>query len=477
MQVGPGVAVEDTSTPMPVPVSAGAGVTLGPVPGVRAVDGPRPASWTARRHSTSRFNGAQHNHELVKLSPLKSYYTVLEYLNEKALGIELLANQLLDWLQKYVVRGPTGAFRVHVEPKQTHLTWSAPSIARVVAQSSRLRSHRAATRFYHYIVSDGTRATGCGACAHRGVGEHGAGFGSGSAVGGATVHGGGAGCRSRSRRPPAMVQGGPAARAPPRAMFFRAASAESKPRRAVSPLGIPKSPSFHSGLDLVATVDARHKRSDAVAELARAFRFALFAGKAEPDMAAEGPPRAPSPPAPAAPTPALATPPSTQDKETAMIQLPPLKGRPPAVGRRGPRRYRPAGGRRGRTPVDMPPLVYNIWCRGKRLIEGEWDGVKKSGPPELSFIGQNATVEAINSRLFCESVVCCRSSQPSLVLKNESGTRIRREIDTKKRNGIESQSEIEIETHTRIGIKINNQPRSGTEVVKSIERTKDIILI
>ncbi|KAM3958092.1 LOW QUALITY PROTEIN: uncharacterized protein ACR2FA_007884 [Aphomia sociella] len=125
-----------------------------------------------------------------------------------------------------------------------------------------------------------------------------------------------------------MVHAGPAARAPSRAMF---AAAESKPRRAVSPLGIPKSPSFHSGLDLVAN-QAVTKRSESVSDVARAFRFALFAGAG---MEGQGPPqKAPSPPDARSPPPAaaaavsperLSTIPNT-DKESLMVQLPLLKG-------------------------------------------------------------------------------------------------------------------------------------------------------
>lgn len=124
-----------------------------------------------------------------------------------------------------------------------------------------------------------------------------------------------------------MVHAGPAARAPSRAMF---AAAESKPRRAVSPLGIPKSPSFHSGLDLVAS-QAATKRSESVSDVARAFRFALFAG---PGMEGQGLPqkapsppdaRSPPPPAAAAVSPERPTIP-TADKESLMVQLPPLKG-------------------------------------------------------------------------------------------------------------------------------------------------------
>ncbi|XP_048486298.1 serine/threonine-protein phosphatase 2A 56 kDa regulatory subunit gamma isoform isoform X1 [Plutella xylostella] len=118
-----------------------------------------------------------------------------------------------------------------------------------------------------------------------------------------------------------MVHAGPPARASARAMFFRDAAAESKPRRAVSPLGIPKSPSFHSGLDLVATAaDARNKRSESVSDVARAFRFALSGLSA--DMA-EG--KAPSPGEPARPPP-----PPPADKEGLMVQLPLLKDAPAA---------------------------------------------------------------------------------------------------------------------------------------------------
>ncbi|CAH0728102.1 unnamed protein product, partial [Brenthis ino] len=127
------------------------------------------------------------------------------------------------------------------------------------------------------------------------------------------------GCRCRP--PPAMVHAGPAARAPCRAMF---AAAEAKPRRAVSPLGIPKSPSFHSGLDLVANQGA--KRSESVSDVARAFRVALFG------MEGPAPAKAPSPP------PAIATvaasperpPAPTNDKESLMVQLPLLKDAPAA---------------------------------------------------------------------------------------------------------------------------------------------------
>lgn len=117
-----------------------------------------------------------------------------------------------------------------------------------------------------------------------------------------------------------MVHAGPPARVASRAML-----SESKPRRAVSPLGIPKSPSFHSGLDLVATAaaaDARNKRPESVTDLARAFRFALFAGKGGMSAEGQGPPlKATSPPA-ALPS----RDPPPPDKETLMVQLPPLKG-------------------------------------------------------------------------------------------------------------------------------------------------------
>lgn len=125
-----------------------------------------------------------------------------------------------------------------------------------------------------------------------------------------------------------MVHAGPAARAPSRAMF---AAAESKPRRAVSPLGIPKSPSFHSGLDLVAN-QAATKRSESVSDVARAFRFALFAGSGMegqgPQQKAPSPPdaRSPPPPAAAAVSPERPTPIPNADKESLMVQLPLLKG-------------------------------------------------------------------------------------------------------------------------------------------------------
>lgn len=144
------------------------------------------------------------------------------------------------------------------------------------------------------------------------------------------------GCRCRP--PTAMVHAGPAARAPSRAMFT---AAETKPRRAVSPLGIPKSPSFHSGLDLVANQTT--KRSESVSDVARAFRFALFGDGSGPDsgMEGQGPPqqkvpsppgaRSPPPPPPTAPAPAAGAPPSDRppllnDKESLMVQLPLLKG-------------------------------------------------------------------------------------------------------------------------------------------------------
>ncbi|XP_052744207.1 serine/threonine-protein phosphatase 2A 56 kDa regulatory subunit gamma isoform isoform X1 [Bicyclus anynana] len=126
-----------------------------------------------------------------------------------------------------------------------------------------------------------------------------------------------------------MVHAGPAARAPLRAMF---AAAEAKPRRAVSPLGIPKSPSFHSGLDLVANQGA--KRSESVTDVARAFRIALFGMEGQgPQQKAPSPPDARSPP-PAAAVAAAAVsperPPVLTDKESLMIQLPLLKDAPPA---------------------------------------------------------------------------------------------------------------------------------------------------
>lgn len=133
------------------------------------------------------------------------------------------------------------------------------------------------------------------------------------------------GCRCRL--PLAMVHAGPAVRAPSRAMF---AAADTKPRRAVSPLGIPKSPSFHSGLDLVAN-QATTKRSESVSDVARAFRFALFAG-----MEGQGPPqKAPSPPDARSPPPPVSAAVSPDrpvlvipnvDRESLMEQLPLLKG-------------------------------------------------------------------------------------------------------------------------------------------------------
>lgn len=132
------------------------------------------------------------------------------------------------------------------------------------------------------------------------------------------------GCRCRP--PPAMVHAGPAARAPSRAMF---AAAEAKPRRAVSPLGIPKSPSFHSGLDLVANQGT--KRSESVSDVARAFRVALFGMEAPGPQKAPSPPDARSPPPPAAPVATVAVSPErppapNADKESLMVQLPLLKG-------------------------------------------------------------------------------------------------------------------------------------------------------
>lgn len=133
------------------------------------------------------------------------------------------------------------------------------------------------------------------------------------------------GCRCRP--PPAMVHAGPAARAPSRAMF---AAAETKPRRAVSPLGIPKSPSFHSGLDLVANQGT--KRSESVSDVARAFRFALFGMEGQGPQKAPSPPDARSPPPPAnAATVAVSPerpPAPNADKESLMVQLPLLKGSP-----------------------------------------------------------------------------------------------------------------------------------------------------
>ncbi|XP_063387271.1 serine/threonine-protein phosphatase 2A 56 kDa regulatory subunit gamma isoform isoform X1 [Cydia fagiglandana] len=121
-----------------------------------------------------------------------------------------------------------------------------------------------------------------------------------------------------------MVHAGPV-RAPTRAMFT---AAETKPRRAVSPLGIPKSPSFHSGLDLVASQTT--KRSESVSDVARAFRFALFSG----GMEAPGPPqKAPSPPGARSPPAAAITPERLAvpaDKESLMVQLPILKDAPAA---------------------------------------------------------------------------------------------------------------------------------------------------
>ncbi|CAG4931146.1 unnamed protein product [Parnassius apollo] len=129
------------------------------------------------------------------------------------------------------------------------------------------------------------------------------------------------GCRCRP--PLAMVHAGPAARA----MF---AAAEAKPRRAVSPLGIPKSPSFHSGLDLVAS--QANKRSESVSDVARAFRFALTGAAMEgqgPPQKAPSPPEPRSPPPPAAVSPERPQPPNA-DKESLMVQLPLLKDAPAA---------------------------------------------------------------------------------------------------------------------------------------------------
>ncbi|KAJ0173792.1 hypothetical protein K1T71_010941 [Dendrolimus kikuchii] len=134
-----------------------------------------------------------------------------------------------------------------------------------------------------------------------------------------------------------MVHAGPAARAPSRAMFT---AAETKPRRAVSPLGIPKSPSFHSGLDLVAS-QAATKRSESVSDVARAFRFALFAGTGMEGQGQGPPPKAPSPPdarspppPPAAAAASVSPERPTQipnaDKESLMVQLPLLKDAPAA---------------------------------------------------------------------------------------------------------------------------------------------------
>ncbi|XP_038206839.1 serine/threonine-protein phosphatase 2A 56 kDa regulatory subunit gamma isoform-like isoform X1 [Zerene cesonia] len=133
-----------------------------------------------------------------------------------------------------------------------------------------------------------------------------------------------------------MVHAGPTVRAPSRAMF---AATDAKPRRAVSPLGIPKSPSFHSGLDLVAS---QTKRSESVTDVARAFRFALFGMEGQA-------PKAPSPPdarSPPPPIPVTTTPPTTTaptvvsperplpaangDKESLMVQLSLLKDTPAA---------------------------------------------------------------------------------------------------------------------------------------------------
>lgn len=89
-----------------------------------------------------------------------------------------------------------------------------------------------------------------------------------------------------------------------RAMFFKdrdkskeRTTASSKPEKtekpgfaqkaSVSPLGIPKSPSFHSGLDLVASSDNQDakKPEAAVDNLAKSFRFASFAfGKDKPEQ-------------------------------------------------------------------------------------------------------------------------------------------------------------------------------------------------
>lgn len=108
-----------------------------------------------------------------------------------------------------------------------------------------------------------------------------------------------------------MVHAGPC----PRAMF----AGETKPRRVVSPLGIPKSPSFHSGLDLVASSD---KRTESASDAARAFRFALLSQGGMGDGQALSPPEARSPrPSPERPPPA-----APGDRETLMVQLPLLKG-------------------------------------------------------------------------------------------------------------------------------------------------------
>ncbi|KPJ01487.1 Serine/threonine-protein phosphatase 2A 56 kDa regulatory subunit delta isoform, partial [Papilio xuthus] len=128
------------------------------------------------------------------------------------------------------------------------------------------------------------------------------------------------GCRCRP--PPAMVHAGPAARA----MFV---AAEAKPRRAVSPLGIPKSPSFHSGLDLVAGPVA--KRSESASDVARAFRFALSCPgtmEGQAPQKAASPPSPRSPPPPAAVSPERPPQPPATDKESLMVQLPLLKDAP-----------------------------------------------------------------------------------------------------------------------------------------------------
>lgn len=112
---------------------------------------------------------------------------------------------------------------------------------------------------------------------------------------------------------------GPAPRALTRAMF---AAAEAKPRRAVSPLGIPKSPSFHSGLDLVATSNS--KRAESVSDIAKAFRFALFSQGAMDRVSS--PPEARSPPAAAAAASPERPQPMPTDMENLMVQLPLFKG-------------------------------------------------------------------------------------------------------------------------------------------------------
>ncbi|KAI8425332.1 hypothetical protein MSG28_007104, partial [Choristoneura fumiferana] len=253
-----------------------------------------------RRHGSSRFNVHNHNQELVKLPPIKDRLATLT-LNTFNLQIDEIRYSVA------IKRGTT--YALNHKLGQTHQSSPIPK-ERLLHAGGVVRAHarrgaaaRQSGRPRRSLRSRRSRVLWLG-------------------------------CRCRP--PPAMVHAGPTARAPSRAMFT---AAESKPRRAVSPLGIPKSPSFHSGLDLVAN-QAATKRSESVSDVARAFRFALFGGVGAsngPGAGMEGQAalqKAPSPPDARSPPPATVTPERLTmppaDKESLMVQLPLLKDAPAA---------------------------------------------------------------------------------------------------------------------------------------------------